>query len=275
MRKQIATWRELFARHELLTRASAIAFDALVAAVAFSLLALAVLGELGRQDLWYQYVAPHIRSHVLPGVYTGVDQTVSRIFSADSGGLITLASLMVLWKVSSVVRCCMGAFTQIYEVPERRPTWIRTPLSYALAAALSAAILTAILVVTALGGVVHGVWYALFAVVRWATAIGLVGLAFGLLVHYGPAKPREKRWASVGAGLVVVSWVVESIVFAWYISTLANFKTAVGSLAVLIVVCTYFYVGSIILLVGIELDELVRKEAKQTKRRIRSAAAAV
>jgi uncharacterized BrkB/YihY/UPF0761 family membrane protein len=64
-----------------------------------------------------------------------------------------------------------------------------------------------------------------------------------------------KRRASVGAILGVTAWFVESLVFAWYISTIANFNTAVGSLTVLIVVCMYFYVGSIILLVGIELDE--------------------
>jgi len=93
-------------------------------------------------------------------------------------------------------------------------------------------------------------------------AIALLSAAFTLLARWGPAERRAKKWATAGGTLVVVGWVVESIVFKWYVTSLADFKTAPGSLFVVLVVTSYFYVGAIILLVGIELDELLRTEAR-------------
>jgi hypothetical protein len=46
-------------------------------------------------------------------VRPGVDETVDRVFTADSGGLIAYAAVLALWQVSGVVRGCIGAFTRI------------------------------------------------------------------------------------------------------------------------------------------------------------------
>ena len=74
--------------------------------------------------------------------------------------------------------------------------------------------------------------------------------------------------ALLGAVLVVIGWVVEALVFKWYITSLANFRTAVGSLTVALIGVTFLYVSSIILLVGIELDELLREDGKDAERTI-------
>ena len=115
---------------------------------------------------------------------------------------------------------------------------------------------------------VHGSWGLPFAVVRWVAAIALLGLAFGLVVRLAPAERRATKWATGGATVVVVAWLVESLIFRWYVTSVANFKTAPGSLAVFLVIMTYFYVGAIILLVGIELDELLRKDVQGEDRAI-------
>lgn len=264
----VRTWVDLFDRHDLLTRASAIALQMLTAVVALTLLALAVIGSAGRQDLWSGHVAPAIRPRVLPGVYDGIQATADKIFSSDSTALVVFAAVLAVWEVSGAVRACMGTFTAIYDEPESRPWWVRFPVSFALSAALIGSFIAAVILVEAVGAVVHGPWYVPVAIVRWAVAIALVGLAFGLLVRFGPSRPRAKRWASIGASLVVVAWIVQSVIFAWYIGSLANFKTAVGSLAVFLVVISYFYVGSIVLLVGVELDELLRKDAKEAEQTV-------
>jgi hypothetical protein len=45
-----------------------------------------------------------------------------------------------------------------------------------------------------------------------------------------------------------------------------NFKTATGSLAVFLFTIGYVYTSSIILLVGLELDELLREDATEGQR---------
>jgi membrane protein len=265
-RRFVGVWVDLFRRHDLLTAASAIAFQSLVAAVALALLALGILGKTGNESLWWGHVAPQIQSRVLPEVYAGIAQTVQHVFAADSTGLVVFAVLISIWEVSGSVRGCMGALNRVYETDEKRPWWRRFPVSFAISAAVILALLGAVLLVMAAGGAVHGDGYVPFAVVRWLTAILLLVLAFGLLVRFAPAEPRAKRWASVGSALVVVAWIVEAFVFKWYVEYLANFRTAPGSLFVVLVVTAFFYVGSIILLVGIELDELLRENAKAAER---------
>ncbi|HZO98010.1 MAG TPA: YhjD/YihY/BrkB family envelope integrity protein [Gaiellaceae bacterium] len=267
LREAVDLWVDLFDRHGLLTYASAIALQTLVAAIALALLGLGVLGAIGREDLWNAQLAPQVQHHVLPSVFAGIQQTVQGIFARDSTGLIVFAAVLAIWEVSGAVRACMGALTRVYDAEETRPWWIRFPISFALAVAMIAGLLGAILLVMAVHGP-HGVLFVLFDIFRWLLALLLVGLAFGLLVRFAPAERRAKRWASVGASLVVVAWVVQALVFKWYVGSVANLKTATGSLLVFLLLTSFFYVGSIVLLVGIELDELLRKDAKQAERTI-------
>jgi uncharacterized BrkB/YihY/UPF0761 family membrane protein len=50
------------------------------------------------------------------------------------------------------------------------------------------------------------------------------------------------------------------VLFRLWVTDVANFKTAVGSLTGLLLVTLYFFVSAAIFLVGAELDELLRKE---------------
>ena len=52
------------------------------------------------------------------------------------------------------------------------------------------------------------------------------------------------------------------MVFKLWITYVADFKTAVGALTGLLLVTTYFFVSSMIFLIGAELDELLRKETR-------------
>jgi uncharacterized BrkB/YihY/UPF0761 family membrane protein len=64
----------------------------------------------------------------------------------------------------------------------------------------------------------------------------------------------------------VVGWIGETLIFAEYVRTVANFRTAVGSLEVFIFLATYFYIASIVLLVAMELDELIRADTQRPRR---------
>jgi membrane protein len=255
----VQLWVDLFAKDNLLTYASAIAFQALVALVALVLLCVAVLGEIGRTDVWRRQTAPRIEPKVLSDVFAGLNQTFEKIFHTSSVGLIAFASVVTIWEISGVVRACMGAISRIYEHDEDRKWWIRFPISIAIAVITTAALVGAILLGTAARSAVHGGWSLPFAIGRWLLAALLIGLAFGLLVRYAPAERRTTRWASAGATLVVVGWIAQSLIFAEYLRV-ASFRNAASSLLGVYVVTTYLYVGAIILLVGIELDELLRKD---------------
>jgi membrane protein len=255
MRDLAGLWSRLFDEHDLLTSAAAIALQALVALVGLALLGIALLGETGNQHVWTTQIAPQIEPKVLPEVFRGIQATVDKIFSSSSLGLIVFASALAIWEGSRTVRACMTALSKVEGTTDERPWFVRIPLSIAIAIVVTAALITAFLLIVGLRHTVDGAWGIPFAIGRWLATILLLTFAFGVLVRYAPAERRPKRWASGGAALVVGAWIVQSLVFMAYIRSLASYKTAVGSLTFVYLFTTYLYVGAIVLLVGIELDE--------------------
>jgi membrane protein len=259
----VRLWVDLFDRHNVLTYASAIALRTFIAAVACTLFALGILGASGQRDLWEKTIGPEIKPKVLPDVFAGIDQTVHRVFSSSTAGLLALASALAVWEVSGIIRASIGALDEIYEAEEDRPFWIRFPVSVGLAIVFLAAMLGAIAIIWA--GHVHGSWSIPILILRWPAAIILVAFAFELIVRWGPAKHRRVRWASLGSALVVIGWIGETLIFGAYVQSVANFRTSVGCLEVFIFLATYFYIAAIVLLVAMELDELVRQDLEAPK----------
>ncbi|HEY1365535.1 MAG TPA: YhjD/YihY/BrkB family envelope integrity protein [Gaiellaceae bacterium] len=192
-REAVDLWVDLFDQHNLLTYASAIARQTLVAAVALVLLGLGLVHAAGRDDLWDEHFGPQIEQRVLVSVYGGINDTVGRIFEKSSPWLIIFAVVVAIREVSGGVRACIGALDQVYETKDDRPWWIRFPLSFGLSLCLIAGLIGAILLIVVAGGAVQGSWAVPFAIVRWVGAIVLLSAAFTLLVRFAPAERRGKE----------------------------------------------------------------------------------
>ncbi len=259
LRRFVQLWIDLFDRHELLDHASAIAFQVLKSVIPLTLLGLAVVGVTGEQHVWRKTIAPAIKGHLQPATSHAINIAVEKIFSTDSTGLIVFAAFLSLWYISGAVRAVMGAVNQIYEADDKRSWPIRYAISFGLAACIGLGVIGALLVAVLLGHV-GGTLQVVAQVGRWIGAIALLAVALGLLVRFAPAKHRSKKWASAGSALVIVSWIGATLIFELLVSHVLNFKTATGSLAVFLVMIGYVYTSSIILMVGIELDELLRED---------------
>lgn len=257
----VSLWVDLFDEHGLLTSAAAIALQAFVAMVALALLALALLGATGHQDVWWNQIAPQLQPKFLADVFAGIDASVEKVFSTDSTTLIVIAILLATWEVSGTVRACMSALSRVYGTNDGRPWYVRFPLSIGIAMLLILALAGSFILIVGLRHAAGGMDGVLLAILRWGGTILLLTAAFTVLVRFAPAKRRPKRVASAGAALVVVAWIVQSLVFAWYLRSVANYRTATGSLTAIYFFTTYFYVAAIVLLVGIELDEQLRRDA--------------
>ncbi|MGZ4257098.1 MAG: YihY/virulence factor BrkB family protein [Gaiellaceae bacterium] len=263
----VKLWIDLFAKHELLDHASAIAFQVLKASIPLTLLGLALLGATGEETVWNGTIAPAIQPHLQQPTFHAIDSAVQRIFATDSTGLIVFASLLVLWYVSGSVKAVMGSINQIYETDETRPWTVRYAISLGLAFCIAAGLIGSVLIVTVGGALAGGgAVGVLIDIARWLAAVVVLWLTLGVLVRFAPAERRAKRWASAGAALVIATWIVATLLFELFVSHVANFKTATGSLTVFLVVIGYVYTSSIILLVGVELDELLREDATAGQR---------
>src|SRR6059058_1410882 len=142
-RDTVQIWVDAFDEHDLLTHASAIAFQVLKSLVPLSLLGITLIGAVGRRDLWSGHLAPPIKSRVDPPVFHALDFAVEKIFARNSGPLIAFAALLTIWYVSGGVRAIIGAINRIYGSEDDRPFWLRWVLSIGLAACVVAGIVGA------------------------------------------------------------------------------------------------------------------------------------
>jgi membrane protein len=261
IRSTVDLWVDCFDRNDLLNSASAIALRALVSLIPLALLGLALLGAFGLEDVWKSHIAPALQAHFTPSVYRAMATSVQKIFAADSAGLIAFAALLSIWDVSSCVRACMNAMTKIYNQRDDRSIWKRFGISIGIGIGIALCVIGAVLVVFTIPRLSGAA--VLLGIVRWAASIGLLVLAVGLLVHFAPFRRRSEEWVGLGTILIVATWVVASFIFKWFVTSVANFKSATGILAFFLVLTSYVYTSSIIFLIGVQLDELLRKDASR------------
>jgi membrane protein len=261
IRAFVDTWRECFAEHNLLTWASAISFQVLVALVPLTLLLFGVLGALDESSVWKKQISPGIKSRLPKPTFDAVNFAVERILTHATFGLLAFAAALTIWEVSGSVRAISGALNQIYDTKrDTRPVWLRIALSAGIAVAIGCCFLGAVLALT-LAKHAGGSLEALLGFGRWIMALVLLGVAVNVLLRFAPAEPRSERWLSAGSAFIIVSWAVMSVIFRVYVTSIASFKTAWGTFVTILVLTAYINISAIVFLVGAQADELVRKDA--------------
>jgi membrane protein len=254
-----------FKQHDLLTYSSAISFQILTAVVPFVMSMLALAGLLHLGGVWRNHVAPDIRPHVSAAVFSVISSAVSKAFSGRQLLWATFGGGLALWQVSGAIRAVMGAFDRIYGASSERPLIRRYLISFGLAMATGACFITATLclVLAPFFAVRHpGAPWDVFAfLARWVLAVGFLSIAVGLLVHVAPATFQPLPWVSLGTTIVIGWWVIVSVGFYFYLTTLASYGSVFGSLASVIVVMAYLYISTTAFLFGAQLDAIIRAQA--------------
>ena len=261
---EVQALREAYNEHDVLTYASAISFQVLFALVPLALFALGLLGGLQLQEVWRDELAPDVRENVSGPAYDVIDDTVDHVLADRQGLWITFGGLFAAWQVSGAVRATMGAVNRIYGIGEQRSFLRRLAVSLALSIAVTAMLLAAFGTARVLPLIVReGAAGTLVTVGRWPVAAALLLGAVALLVRFAPDERRPWRWVSLGTGLAVTAWVAASLLFNWYLVSIAQYGTIFGALATAIVVMTYLYVATFAFLTGLLLDSRARDVSRR------------
>jgi YihY family inner membrane protein len=251
-------WIDRFARNRLLTSASAMAFQLLIAGAALLFLAVALLHPLGQERVWSAGVGPALRDHVPTSWYRALDRSVRREFHADPTVAVALGAVVATWEMSGVVRAVMGALNAIYESDEKRSFVHRFGLSFLLALAVSALLIAAALVSRAGLGLPLGPVRLIF---RLVAAAALCWAVIALLVLFAPCVRQPWRFVSAGSLAIIVAWIAISVAYGAWVRQFVDFRSVEGALAAVIITTGYLYALSIAFLVGCQLDQLVRERS--------------
>jgi membrane protein len=257
-----------FKQHNLLTYSSAISFQILTAVVPFAMFVLALAGLLHLNGVWQNHVSPEVRAHVSPAVYSVISSAVDKAFTGRQLLWATVGGGLALWQVSGAVRAVMGAFDCIYGATTERPFVRRHLISFALSIVTGACFIAAALCLALAPFFAVGhpgaAWDVFAFVARWALAVGFLSLAVGLLVRIAPATTQPLPWVSLGTAIVTAWWVIVSVGFYFYLTGVAAYGSAFGSLASVIVAMAYVYISTTAFLFGAQLDAIIRAQATGT-----------
>lgn len=243
-----------FGEHDLLTYATAVAYNGIFAIIPLALFGLGLCGVLGLETVWRDHLAPQLHGQVSADVFRVLDSSVRRVLGSAQVFWVTLGALLAVWEVSSAMRTVMTVLDRIYPVDRRRGTVERYAVSIALAAAVT------VLVVLAFGafelapraGLVGGI-------LRWPLAALLLAVALAITVRWGPAERRPWHLVTTGTALAVVAWLVMSLLFGLYLRTLADYGSIFGNLATVIVAFEYAYLSAVVGMAGLTLDALAQQ----------------
>jgi membrane protein len=250
--------RDAFVEHSLLTYAAAVAFQMIVALLPLLVLSLALLGAVGLGHLWSDSIVTQLRGHVTPAVYRAIDSTGEQIVTTDRPATIAVAGILSLWYLTAAVRAVMEALNKIHDVEDERGWGRRGLIALGLGAATGAAVVGSFLLVT-WGSTVSGAAAVGLDVGRWLIAIGLLMTVVALLVRVAPAEHPAPRWASAGSILIVIVWIIATLLFRLWITDVIDLKTPTGALGGLLALAGWLFVSAAVFLVGVQLDETLRK----------------
>ena len=254
---------ERFRVHELLLRASAIAFQVLTAVVPFALFVTGAAGFLGLRRVYADELAPKIAEAVSAPAFSLINETFTKVLGGQHTFWATAGLALAIWQLSGAVRTVGASLDDVYGHDGQRP-WKERMLRSLWIAALVIACIAGALLLTMVAPLVYGDvgWLlgALLAVVRYAAAAALLMLAIGIVVHHAPSEKRPVQWVSRGAVLCTVAWIAVTTAFGAYITAIASYGSIYGIFVSVVVLLAWCYASSLAFVAGIATDAEGRSE---------------
>jgi membrane protein len=249
-----------YEENDLLTFASAIAFQILFAIIPLALVGLGLLGAFGLEEQWSGEWRDRARENVSEPVFRVIDDTVERMLTERHVFWVTAGALVAVWEISGAMRAIMDVFDRIYGSRRRRSFAERLRVSLALGMCVVALLLAATASVTLGDDLLRdiGIESALVLWLRWPVALALLLAVVALLVSRAPVDHQPLHWVTFGSVVVVGAWAVTSVVLGWYLTGIAEYGSVFGALATVVIVLSYLYFASVAFLTGAQLDALVR-----------------
>lgn len=255
------------------TYAAALAFHLLLALFPFIILLLALLSFFHLPG-FFDWLSSQARAALPVQARGPLGQALQQVRAHEHarGGLLSASILGALWASSAGMRAVMNALNVAYDVKESRSLWERYALSVMFTLGFTALVIgaTALLVLgpealASLAAHIHvGLDRAVVAVWAWLRlpiALLLLAVAVALVYYVAPSCSQPFSLLTPGAVLAIVGWLSASLLFSLYAATVAHYNATYGSIAAIVVLLLYFYLSSLALLLGAEVNAVIQHTA--------------
>ncbi|CAN5908208.1 YihY/virulence factor BrkB family protein [soil metagenome] len=269
------TWTKIN-ENELMTRAAAVAFYAMLALVPFLALIL-TLAVKALPDL----------SRATPGQTGGVgDQTVeqfentlqelipaeaqelvisqiTRIQEGEGGlQLISMGLLISIWLASALFLAIIDALNAVHAVEESRSIWKLRLIAIGMTVLQATILLSSLLAIVAWPQIMgwlglEGMAATLASAVRWVVIFVMILISFALTFYIGPDAENHWEWITPGSVIGAILFILASLGFRIYVQNFANYNETYGSLGGVMVILFWFWITALIFLIAAQINRII------------------
>lgn len=227
------------------------------------LLVMTIIGLVGQDPVFVamlrETLAPLVPADILKVLLDYIDSLETR----RGGELISISIILTLWAASGVVTAFMKAVNRAYDAEKDRPFWRKRLRAMAIISLAGILVLISffIMVFSPVAGKaldryagLGDVYNWLFDVLRFPFSLIVLSVAFGILYRLGPNIKHGWKEVIPGALLATWLWMTVTYSFSLYVERFGKFDTTYGSLGALIMLLTWMFLTSLVIIYGAEFN---------------------
>lgn len=266
-----------FSKGSLVTRASAIAFNILLAILPATIFFFSLIPFIKIPN--FQSELLNLLANMIPeNAFTLIENTLVDMVTNKDRGLLIFMFFMTIILSSNGLHALISAFNVTTHEFDTH-SWIGQRLvaiflflafSLIIGLAVSAILFGKMLLLNLFSGLAskQKIFFILFYAGKWIGILFLILISLSLLYYLAPGKGSKWHFFSPGALAATFLFVVSSLGFSYYVNNFGQYNKVYGSLGTLLVILLWIYFNSISILLGFELNASI-KTAKHRHGRLR------
>ena len=264
-----------FRKGVLVTRASSIAFNLLMALLPASIFLFTLIPFVPIPNFQQELI--RLFENILPSnAFNFLETTIIDIVTHKSGGLLLFMFIATVIFSTNGIHAVIHAFVVSAHSFKSR-SWVNQRK-------ISVVLLLIIILMIALAGflVIFGkttlnrlvalniirrhfvIYFLIF--LKWAVVVLLLFLAISFLYYFAPAKKTGFKFFSPGSTLATLLFILTSLGFSAYVNNFGQYNKLYGSIGTLMVILLWLYLNSIAILIGFELNVSIIEARAEDKK---------
>ncbi|MFH0843580.1 MAG: YihY/virulence factor BrkB family protein [Bacteroidota bacterium] len=268
-----------FRRGVLVTRASSIAFNLLMALLPATIFLFTLIPFIPIPNFQNELI--ELFENMLPlNAFSFLETTIVDIVTNKSGGLLLAMFIATIIFSTNGIHAIIHAFVVSAHSFQSR-SWIHQRK-------ISILLLLIVVLMIALAGfmVIFGKMFVNYLVeidilernvvisivvfIKWILVVVLLFLAISFLYYLAPAKKNDFKFISSGSTLATILFIITSLGFSAYVNNLGQYNQLYGWIGTLMVILIWLYLNSIALLIGFELNVSIKDAREDEEARNRT-----
>jgi membrane protein len=212
-----------------------------------------------------------------PGALAVIDGVLrDAVFAETAPALMSLGALLAAYTGSNMIATIASALNRAYGVTDPRPFLKRRLLAIALMIAIAVALTFSTTIIvsskTFFSWLVRSVGVEpqaaeIWQVLRYPAAFAFIVGVLWLVYYFMPAIKQKKSHVLAGAIFAATLWVVVTLLFRYYVTTVAIYSRTYGVLGGVIILLSWIYLTMFVVLVGGELNSELERGTGAVRQR--------